>query len=105
MGVVFKAQWNGKEVAVKQLHERSNKTFHAMGSVIAEEVLVQNGLNHRNIVQMFGFAKTANKFMIVTELMHSSLDAFLYPVDGEGDTKSCELTLEELKFVAGEICR
>ena len=75
-----------------------------MGSVIAEEVLVQNGLSHRNIVQMFGFSKKANQFLIVSELMDKSLDSFLYPVDDDGEHMPCVLTLEEKKFIAKEIC-
>ena len=95
MGTVFRGRWNGRDVAIKQLNERSNKTAKAMGSVIAEEVLVQNGLSHRNIVQMFGFSKKANQFLIVSELMDKSLDSFLYPVDDDGEDMPCVLTLEE----------
>ena len=92
---MFRGRWNGRDVAIKQLNERSNKTAKAMGSVIAEEVLVQNGLSHRNIVQMFGFSKKANQFLIVSELMDKSLDSFLYPVDDDGEDMPCVLTLEE----------
>ena len=103
MGVVYRATWRDRHVALKKLEEKSNKTVKAMGSVIAEEVLVQHGLVHVNVVTMFGFVKRQTEFWIVTELMDKSLDAFLYPVDEEGEEGECSLTQSEKKFISGEI--
>ena len=66
-GQVFTADWNGTEVALKQMHDKS-----LTGSTVQEfsdEIRVMQGLRHPNVVLFLGAVIQSPTLSIVCELM------------------------------------
>lgn len=72
---VYKARWNGKTVAVKEMqHTRKNQIMYK------REVAIHRSLSHPNIVQFFGIHIDPRRLWIVMEVCGSyPLSATLSP--------------------------
>ena len=93
---VFRGVWMNADVAVKEIETPSSKAAMLVTKVLNGEVQVHATLHHKNILPMFGYATNKNNLLVVTELLDCSLESKLYP--------SCELTEDNMNFIAKEMC-
>ena len=93
---VFRGVWMNADVAVKEIETPSSKAAMLVTKVLNGEVQVHATLHHKNILPMFGYATDKNNLLVVTELLDCSLESKLYP--------SCELTEDNMNFIAKEMC-
>ena len=84
------------DVVVKEIETPSSKAAMLVTKVLNGEVQVHATLHHKNILPMFGYATNKNNLLVVTELLDCSLESKLYP--------SCELTEDNMNFIAKEMC-
>ena len=76
-GVVYTADWNGTEVALKQMHDKSLSASHVQE--FSGEIRMMQGMRHPNIVLFLGAVIQAPRLSIVCELMPlGSLHALLH---------------------------
>jgi hypothetical protein len=90
-GIVYKATWRGRDVAVKvmKLPERSAEATDAANAVLKKkvqeitkdfvtEVEICADLNHPNLVRLLGYADQPNLVLVHELLRGNSVDAQLY---------------------------
>ena len=76
-GVVYTADWNGTEVALKQMHDKSLSASNVQE--FSGEIRMMQGMRHPNIVLFLGAVIQAPRLSIVCELMPlGSLHALLH---------------------------
>ena len=76
-GVVYTADWNGTEVALKQMHDKSLSSSNVQE--FSGEIRMMQGMRHPNIVLFLGAVIQAPRLSIVCELMPlGSLHALLH---------------------------
>jgi len=76
-GVVYTADWNGTEVALKQMHNKSLSASNVQE--FSGEIRMMQGMRHPNIVLFLGAVIQAPRLSIVCELMPlGSLHALLH---------------------------
>ena len=97
MGTVYKGAFRGEDVAIKEIEALSAKATQLVGKDILNEITLHASLNHRNIVQIFGYSQNLTNYYLVMELMHSSVDNFLYGPNG------CTLSDGQKFFIAQEM--
>ena len=97
MGTVYKGAFRGEDVAIKEIEALSAKATQLVGKDILNEITLHASLNHRNIVQVFGYSQNLTNYYLVMELMHSSVDNFLYGPNG------CTLSDGQKFFIAQEM--
>lgn len=100
-GVVYKGEWAGTEVAVKQIKLRNAKRIRP---VLETEVKVHSMVRHPNIVQIMAVSFLKNSILLVSELINDrNLEDLLFadPDDDETFTiQACDKLL-----VGKQICQ
>ncbi|CAL9243467.1 unnamed protein product [Arabidopsis halleri] len=77
-GMVFKGKWQGRDIAVKRVSEKSHQ---GKQEFIAEITTIGN-LNHRNLVKLLGWCYERKEYLLVYEYMpNGSLDKYLFLED------------------------
>jgi hypothetical protein len=74
-GVVFRGRWQSIPVAIKSLHLQA--ADDALRRELAAEANVMSNLRHPNILILYGAATDVAPFLMVLELMDTSLDKLL----------------------------
>lgn len=77
--VVYKGDWCGTIVALKETVLSSASFANAIKRQLVKEVHMHAELRHPNIITFFGISHTERSIMIVTELMDMSLDIVMFP--------------------------
>ncbi|CAN8237118.1 unnamed protein product [Cochlearia groenlandica] len=73
-GMVFKGKWDGRDIAVKRVSEKSRQGKQEFIS----EIRTIGNLNHRNLVKLLGWCYERKEFLLVYEYMpNGSLDRYL----------------------------
>ncbi|KAL1196899.1 putative L-type lectin-domain containing receptor kinase S.5 [Cardamine amara subsp. amara] len=73
-GMVFKGKWEGRDIAVKRVSEKSRQGKQEFIS----EITTIGNLNHRNLVKLLGWCYERKEFLLVYEYMpNGSLDKYL----------------------------
>ncbi|KFK25062.1 hypothetical protein AALP_AA8G061600 [Arabis alpina] len=90
-GMVFKGKWEGRDIAVKRVSEKS----HQGKQEFISEITTIGNLNHRNLVKLLGWCYERKEFLLVYEYMpNGSLDRYIFLGD-----KSRNLTWERRKHI------
>lgn len=97
---VYKGKWGETDVAVKKCSLPGKNSADAIAEVVENEVSVHAKLHHPNVVHFFGICRQPRFICIITELMHTSLDAILWP---EG--RKCHLTEIQRKRISFEMLK
>ena len=96
-GIVRKANWNGTNVAVKEI---AIKRMKVMKTLIDRELCLHSKLRHPNIVLLMAHAMEGNRLHLITELIdRDSLDDVLF----SGNYLSMELPVK--LSVCKKICQ
>ncbi|XP_010452614.1 PREDICTED: probable L-type lectin-domain containing receptor kinase S.5 [Camelina sativa] len=91
-GMVFKGKWQGRDIAVKRVSEKS----HQGKQEFISEITTIGNLNHRNLVKLLGWCYERKEYLLVYEFMpNGSLDRYLFL----GDTSRSNLTWETRKNI------
>ncbi|KAL1196900.1 putative L-type lectin-domain containing receptor kinase S.5 [Cardamine amara subsp. amara] len=73
-GMVFRGKWEGIDIAVKRVSEKSRQGKQEFIS----EITTIGNLNHRNLVKLLGWCYERKEFLLVYEYMpNGSLDRYL----------------------------
>ena len=99
MGIVFAGMWRFRDVAIKEIDGITGKAAHVVDNEVLPEIQIHATLNHTNVLRVFGYSKHQTSFYMVTELMHASVDVFLYAEGG------CKMSLEQQNYVIKEFLR
>ncbi|CAN8298467.1 unnamed protein product [Cochlearia groenlandica] len=77
-GMVFKGKWEGRDIAVKRVSEKS----HQGKQEFISEITTIGNLNHRNLVKLLGWCYERKEYLLVYEYMpNGSLDKYLFLQD------------------------
>lgn len=91
-GMVFKGKWEGRDIAVKRVSEKS----HQGKQEFISEITTIGNLNHRNLVKLLGWCYERKEFLLVYEYMpNGSLDRYIFL----GDKSRSNLTWETRKNI------
>ncbi|GBG28762.1 Protein kinase, putative [Hondaea fermentalgiana] len=85
-GIVFKAKWHGKDVAVKIFNEEESKSVLVTAFVM--EVAVLQELRHPNVVLFMGACFEKPRLCIVTELLKASLYDYIQAIRNKAEAKA-----------------
>ncbi|ESQ40602.1 hypothetical protein EUTSA_v10012919mg [Eutrema salsugineum] len=92
-GMVFKGKWEGRDIAVKRVSEKS----HQGKQEFISEITTIGNLNHRNLVKLLGWCYERKEYLLVYEYMpNGSLDRYLFLED---KSRSSNLTWETRKNI------
>ncbi|CAN7141669.1 unnamed protein product [Brassica rapa subsp. narinosa] len=74
-GMVFKGKWEGRDIAVKRVSEKS----HQGKQEFISEITTIGSLNHRNLVKLLGWCYERKEYLLVYEYMpNGSLDKYIF---------------------------
>ncbi|CAL9234611.1 unnamed protein product [Arabidopsis halleri] len=77
-GMVFKGKWEGRDIAVKRVSEKSRQGKQEFIS----EIKTIGNLNHKNLVKLLGWCYERKEFLLVYEYMpNGSLDRYVFVED------------------------
>ena len=98
MAEVYRGTWKGTDVAIKACRADNNQQAQQLAKLMESELEIHLQVSHRNVLPLIGFCKTGTDVLMVAELMHCSLDKFLYPEEGQ-----CQLGKEKKMFLIKEM--
>ena len=88
-GVVYKGEWAGTEVAVKQIKLRNARRIRP---VLETEVKVHSMIRHPNIVQIMAISFLKNSILLVNEFIDGrNLEELLFGDDEDNETFSIQV--------------
>jgi tRNA A-37 threonylcarbamoyl transferase component Bud32 len=86
-GVIFVAKYEGKNVAIKKIRR------HEGEETFLRETIALQLLSHPNIVQFIGVVKQKEYLFVITELMDTSLEAYIHGEEAESITMQQKLKI------------
>ena len=97
---VYRALWNGTEVALKESVFASEYLADAVMEVLQEEITLHASLRHPNVLPFFGLARDDTSVYMITEKMDMSLDTIIFT-----KRRYSELKRKQKLFIAQEMIK